>query len=71
MAYMCIKCGLRWANRPLSGGCPRGGNHRVVSDDGKPGKHWQCSKCGLRAGGSTHPLVGTCGRGGGHSWRRV
>lgn len=75
MAYMCIKCGLRWHNRPRSGtgGCLRGENHRVVADDGKPGKHWQCSKCGIRAAGSTHPLVGSgsCIRGGSHQWRRV
>jgi hypothetical protein len=70
MAYMCIKCGLRWHKRPLSGSCPRGGNHRIKVDDGQPGKHWMRSKCGLRVGGSTHPLVGTCGRGGGHQrWR--
>jgi rubrerythrin len=57
MAYMCIKCGLRWHNRPLSGSCPRGGNHQIKMDDGQPGKHWMCSKCGLRAAGSTHPLA--------------
>jgi DNA-directed RNA polymerase subunit RPC12/RpoP len=29
---------------------------------------YKCIKCGNQSTGSSHPLVGTCSKGGGHDW---
>jgi ribosomal protein L37AE/L43A len=29
---------------------------------------WKCTKCNMVAGGTNKPLVGSCPKGGGHTW---
>ena len=33
-----------------------------------PITRYQCVKCGNRNSASSHPLIGTCSKGGGHEW---
>jgi DNA-directed RNA polymerase subunit RPC12/RpoP len=33
-----------------------------------PSSKYKCIKCGSGVSGGSHPLVGTCSKGGGHQW---
>ena len=71
--YRCSKCGVSahdvGGQKPLSGGCRSGGNHRwSKTSDGFV--KWRCSKCGNTAMANARPMNAPCRCGGNHSWAK-
>jgi rubredoxin len=77
--WVCIKCGYNRSSssngnttppKPLTLPCSKGGNHNYHRADGKVSITWECPKCGAITRQNCHPLITSCPRGGGHTWRK-